>query len=92
MKLKDRFKVYRHINKGYRDTIVDNKTGKALSDLEAERILQEEYGFSFSARSKHITDVLDVMYKHIESYNESCGDGFEITIEDIINHFRSKKL
>jgi len=63
-----------------------------LSDLEAERILQEEYGFSFSARSKHISAVLDGMCKYIESYNESCGEGFEITVEDIINYFRSKKL
>lgn len=82
MKLKDRFTAYKNEVTG-RTSVMDNKTHRILTSLEAEYIFQEEYGESFSTKTKYQAKIIDTIVAQIEHYNNILDDDFKITLDDL---------
>lgn len=95
MKIKDRFTTYINYEKGYPPkqvrAIYDHKQGKKISEMEAESICHSEYGEHFNTRTKVITKTVELIKAEIDHYNDTCEEGFEIKIEDIIRILSKEK-
>lgn len=74
-----------------RRAVYDHLQQKHISEAEAKRICEKEYGAFLEARKKVARKVVDLMIAEMELYNLTCEEGFEITIKDIINQFEQNE-
>lgn len=87
MKIKDRFTVFEN-TVTEKTVVLDNKDDRILSLMEADIICQNEYGKHFSAKTEYISKVIDSVISSMKYYNNICEEGFEITVNDIVNKFK----
>ena len=93
MSIKSRFTVVTVPGKygPERRAVYDNLQQKQITEAEAEKICEKEYGAFLKARNKVARKVVDLMIAEMELYNLTCEEGFEITIKDIINKFEQNE-
>ena len=93
MKVKDRFTSITVTGKygPERRAIYDHLQEKQISEAEAEKICQEEYGEFIRAKKKVAEKTVELIIAEMNLYNLTCEEGFEITIEDIITKFKQNE-